>query len=487
MVPFGIAVARKPRRSRTHRMKSLQTRLKRIYSIFLRDIIFLLRISHHRSKALVLDMDWYRFSLSEEEIHNYLYNNKMLKQYINFVRVDRHEIFQGKSSNLHVTKENYREVSSHGMNLWGICKATIASNLGAIKPDLNNKQHLLEVRTIYDQAATGLSNLKSIFQKLKPDGVFVFQGGVFDSRCVVEMARRFSTNVVGIENSMVGGMVILDNLSGQIINRHLMARIGSDLMEILDPTDSQREKTFNIWRDKIVDKAGEHKTGGIDNPEDMRTALGLNHHHKLLLLLGQVRTDASIILDSPIYPDPVDMIEEVSKCVKKLKGVTLLIRLHPKELTGESLNGIPYDRMTYRELVRRGIDQLPNVKIVEDASFNTYTLMDLADAGVTITSQSGLEMCLLGKPVLVCGNAFYGRKGFTLDLGHASALESTLNFLINEAEMTKEQHKHALDFLFLLFERHLFDHQLSMRVDRLLELFAPNLVRGQYHAPKGYC
>ncbi len=456
-------------------MKSLNQRTRRIYSVLMRDLMALSRITRDSSKALFLDMNWYRFCLNEEEVQEHLYNNETLKRHINFVRIERHQIFNGSSFLTEdITGNNYKQVSFMGLNLWGLCKATIASNLSVIEPDLSNTEHSEEVRRIYGEASTGLKTLDELFSKLKPDGVFIFQGGVFDSRCVVEVARRLGINVVGIENSMVGGMVILDNLSGQILNRHSMARMGLELLETCEIKDKQRDEAFRIWKEAIQQKAEEHRTGGIDNPTDIRDVLSLEANGKILLLLGQVRTDASIILDSRIYPDPVDMIEAVAECVGEMKDVTLLVRLHPKELVGQSLNRTPYERMTYKALRARAIDRLPWVRIVEDSRFSTYALMEMATAGITITSQSGFEMCLLGKPVMVCGDAFYGNKGFTLDLGHRKGLKSMVKFLIKEARLTEEQHRRALDYLSLLMERHLFDRQLSLRQDRLLRLFLSN-------------
>jgi capsule polysaccharide export protein KpsC/LpsZ len=360
-----------------------------------------------------------------------------------------------------------------GLNLWGICKATIASHLASLKIDFNNLSHKKEIQRIYGLAILGIRNLNYFFKRVKPDAVLIFQGGVFDSRCVVEIAKRFNINVIGIENSMIGGMILLDNLSGQIINRHFMAHLGSELLEIEQITDEDRENAFNFWKSHIKDKAVEHKTGGIDSVDEIMNALNLQPDNKILLLLGQVRTDASIVLDSHLFNDPVDMIEAVAIHVSKNTDVKLIIRLHPKELSGTSLNRVPYDRMTYKILKEKGIDRLQNVIIIEDSLFNTYTLMKIAHAGITINSQSGLEMCLLRKPVMVCGRAFYGNKGFTVDLGHPSALKPTIDYLIQDAVMNEDKHRLAMSFFYLFFRRNFFDHQLLIHEKSLFRIFCP--------------
>lgn len=449
-----------------------------IYFDFLRDpLIAFTRCFSRKDKALILDMDWYRWCLKEEEVMYNLHANPILSPCCDFLRIERDQLFKEDVPLEGVTGQNYREISYDGFNLWGICKATVAAKLGQIKIDIKDPNHLAELAKIYGRAAKGIERVEKLFLKLKPDSVFVSQGGVFDSRCVVEVARRLGVRVIGIENSMVGGFVILDDLSGLILNRYSLARVGRELLETHNVTKEDRKRTFNIWKQKLSDKADEHKTGGVDNATEIRDILSLTEGKKIILLLAQVRTDASIALDSTIYEDPVDMIEKIAEFAQDADNVILLIRLHPKEFQGASFSGTPYNRMTYKALIDRGIDKLDNVRIVEDVKINTYTLMDIADGGITINSQAGLEMSMLGKPVMVCGNAFYGGKGFTLDVADECALEATFNKLVSDFPMTEKQKEDALNFFHLLYERHLFDHKMSLHPERLKELFCRKIIR----------
>ncbi|GEM_PF-2155029 len=453
-------------------LKKLYDILVKIYFDIIRDpLVAVCGRLKKVPKKLVLDMDWYHWCLTEQEERLNLHSHPLISRYADFIRIERSQVFKKKDPPLEISQADYKGFTYGGFNLWGICKATILSNLGALKIEPENPGHLKEVQRVYGEAVVGIENIRKLFKRLRPDTVFVCQGGVFDSRCIIEVARRAGINVVGVENSMIGGFIIFDNLSGLIINRYSLARLGSEILETWQVTDSDRKKVFEMWRRKLSEKADEHKTGGVDGAEEIRKALDIPEGKSLLLLLTQVRTDASIALDSTLYEDPVDMIVEVAKSIRDSEDTLLLIRLHPKEFMGKAPNGIPYNRMTYNLLRERGIDRMPNVKIVEDPRYNTYTLMEIANAGVTINSQAGFEMCLLGKPVMVCGNAFYGNKGFTVDLGHPAALKPTLDFLVHKAEMSPGQHERALNFLHFLYTRHLFDHKLSINQERLAEIF----------------
>jgi hypothetical protein len=453
-------------------LEKLYTYAATVYFDFIRDpIVAAVRCLSRDRKTLILDMDWYRWALDEKEIRDALYCHPEISPKAVFLRIKREQIFDGRYPKPEFDLERYKECVYSGYNLWGICKATIICGLGTYKIDTRENSHRDEINKIFLEAARAIDNLDTLFNRLKPDTVFLFQGGFFDSRCIVEVARRYGINAVGVERSMIGGLVVMDNLTGQIINRHSLALTGAELLETWAVSSSERKQAFNVWKSRLAGKTEDHKTGGIDKAAEIEELLAIPDGKKVLLLLAQVRTDSSVVLDSPIYQDPVDMIEDTAGYLRGVNDTVLVIRLHPKEFLGSSPRGAPYDRMTYRCLVERGIDKLPNVRIAEDPRFNTYTLMDMASAGITINSQAGFEMCLLGKPVMVCGNAFYANKGFTVDLGHRAALEAMLDFLLNKAVMTEEQQNRALDLLHFLYTRHLFDHGLSGTRGRIAQIF----------------
>lgn len=422
-------------------------------------------------RKIILDMDWYRWGLKEHEIREHLYGHETLSKHADFIRIKREDIFNDEKPYPGVTPGNYRDISFEGFNLWGICKVSIAVRIGAGSPDHENEEQFRQISIVYGSAASGISRLKEVFDEMEPDSVFVCQGGIYDSRCVVEVARDRGINVVGIENSMVSDYILLDNLTGQIVNRLSLARIGGELLEARDITEEQRNEAYGFWEENLSKKKEEHKTGGIDSEDEMRKIFNIPGDKKILLLLGQIRTDASIILDSNLYDDPVNMILNVADHVKDIEDTILVIRLHPKEFRMVSPAGIPYSRATYKALIKKGVDKIENVRIVEDTRFNTYTLMKMADAGITITSQSGLEMLLLGKPVMVCGNAFYGNKGFTVDLGHPAALNACIDYILDNSVLTSEKHRLALNFFYLFYSRHIFNHRLSGKDGRLARIF----------------
>lgn len=448
---------------------------KALYNNAVRDpFISLCRGLSKSGKELILDMDWYRWCLSEEEVHTNLYKHPILSKYASFLRIERQQVFKREKHALGVSEENYRNILHEGLNLWDMCKTSIAYSTGEISPNMDNPEHLKMVTDIYDEAISGLEKLKKTFKRLKPDSILICQEAAFESRCIIEAAGQLGINVVGIENSMIGGLIVLDYLTSKEDSGESLVRPAEETAEKYDVSEEQRKEAYDVWERKLSEKAEEHKTGGIDSPDEIRRALDIPDGKNILLLIGQVRVDAAITRYSKLYPDPVDMIERAAGIAEKMPDTILVIKLHPKEISGFSPAGIPYDHNTFKKIKERGIDKFSNVRVVEDTEINTFSLMDMACAGLTITSQAGLEMCIKGKPVMVCGEAFYGRRGFTTDLLETENFDDTIKKLVNEGGLSEEKHKLALDFLYLYCQRHLFDHKFTVHQKQLLEIFLGN-------------
>lgn len=106
-----------------------------------------------------------------------------------------------------------------------------------------------------------------------------------------------------------------------------------------------------------------------------------------------VPADAALTLRSPEYLDQYTLIDFISRSIPCTHKV--LIKEHPA-LVG----AVSYTRM--RELLARR----DNV-ILLDPGINNYDILRASDAVLTVNSKSGAEALLLGKPVIVLGDAFY--------------------------------------------------------------------------------
>ena len=106
-----------------------------------------------------------------------------------------------------------------------------------------------------------------------------------------------------------------------------------------------------------------------------------------------VPADMALTLRSPEYLDQVATIDFLLRTIPDTH--ILAAKEHPAQI-----GAIPADRLF--ELARR----FDNFVLVPPQT-NNYTVLGRADAIVSVNSKSGAEALLLGKPVVVMGDAFY--------------------------------------------------------------------------------
>ena len=106
-----------------------------------------------------------------------------------------------------------------------------------------------------------------------------------------------------------------------------------------------------------------------------------------------VPADAALTLRTPEFLDQYALIDYIARALPSSHKV--VIKEHPA-LVG----AVEYRRV--RDLLRRR-DNL----ILLDPGINNYEVLGRADAVITVNSKSGAEGLLLGRPVIVLGNAFY--------------------------------------------------------------------------------
>jgi len=88
----------------------------------------------------------------------------------------------------------------------------------------------------------------------------------------------------------------------------------------------------------------------------------------------------------------------------------VIVRAHPAEAA--HWGGRERSEDTLRAA---GIDSDRLVVMPAETQVNTYALMEACRLGVVFSSTTGLEMSMLGRPVLVGTHAYYTRRGFTVD------------------------------------------------------------------------
>ncbi len=105
------------------------------------------------------------------------------------------------------------------------------------------------------------------------------------------------------------------------------------------------------------------------------------------------------------YESQTTWVHDVVGWVKDREDVELVIRVHPN-LSGDSGLGRAVEEFEFYRQLKSALPA--NLRVVmPDDPLNSYALMDAADVGLTYVSAVGLEMAMLGKPVVLASRAFY--------------------------------------------------------------------------------
>ena len=423
-----------------------------------------LKLSSLRFKGAkkVLLLHWYQWvkvDLEEQLSNEYLILKPSRKEVMaQVVKVE---------SPVKVNQSNYQHLTYDNIDLWEVCKSSICDHL--IKTSLTDSSDFEVIESYYNKAIHLIQAFTKFYQQYRPHSVVVEQGFQYDMRIAVEIARKFNCKTIAIENSFLKDYFFMDSSSGGICNRHFLARNAWDIIKAHSLDVSQKEKVRNF----MASYSTTISQGSNAALEELRQKATKGSQKKIALLFGQVATDAAIVMDSYIYPDILDFMEDAAQIMKEYQEeYQLVIRLHPKEAYGNNHHGVPFDNMTLKRLQERGIDQLDHVTIFHSKEVNTYQLMELAELGLVINSQTGLEFLSQYKPLVVLGDAFYANKGFTHDVSCQEAFPLIVKKVIENPALSDHQ-KSAIDqFLYYMIFEYLYPKDLLDCKQRLASLFS---------------
>lgn len=131
-----------------------------------------------------------------------------------------------------------------------------------------------------------------------------------------------------------------------------------------------------------------------------------NKEKKVILVPGQVESDASIKYGAVNIKTNLQLLNEVSK---NNEESLIIYKPHPDVLSGNRKGENPEEEIASLKKL------YPNVTYHIEKSANILDCFDVADEVHVITSTSGLEAILRGKKVFTYGLPFYGGYGLTID------------------------------------------------------------------------
>jgi capsule polysaccharide export protein KpsC/LpsZ len=132
--------------------------------------------------------------------------------------------------------------------------------------------------------------------------------------------------------------------------------------------------------------------------------------------------------------------------VKNITNVQWVIKVHPAEARFDQKYGM-------ENLIKSYLPVLPNhIRVLAaEEDINPLDFFDTIDGLVTIFGTSGLELAIKGKPVVLAGEAHYGRKGFTYDADSQEHYHDLLRQVSEIPVLTATQTKMARKYAYCYF------------------------------------
>lgn len=297
-----------------------------------------------------------------------------------------------------------------------------------------------------------LIRITNLFDKFAPKSLVLVQG--YEPINAVARLIAISRNIpmIAIENTALFDRMLWDNISGITTNKSLAKnyfwRFGDSVQDEL-----VTQYIGRLIRDTKSKKQGEHMS-----PNKIYVTNG--YKKRRVLFLAQVYTDSSVLFGSGTWRDQVEIIVALANLARDF-SFQLIIKLHPKEISGSApVTYVKYNKLTYRKI--RSSKEFQNeillgadVVIDHDNEFDTYALIAATDVAVTTNSQAGLEAAIRGVPTIVCGDAYYGSMGFTLEAPDSEILKSQLYKSLHFNETDKLRLAQAAKiFTYIYFEKY---------------------------------
>jgi hypothetical protein len=363
-------------------------------------------------------------------------------------------------------------LSWDGMNLAEVVRGSAAAELVCAQP---RGEVLRGMRWLMEEAIQCYEATKrALTMPRGPRALVAWNGLYHRTRAAAEAARQVGAGVIVQESSFLAGMDFLEEATTATGNHSSVGRLSLDRLRFQAFGEAEKAEAAAVLARHAVQVNAPTGRVTAEERECVLRGLGLAPSTKVLLLLGQVCFDTAITYGATHTADIVELARIAAEAVARRPGWALVVRPHPLE--HGSLPGMPArieHGPSYVRLMEAGLNDLPQVRVQDPRTVSPYAMMRVSQAGLTITSQSGLEMAAMyGKPVVVAGDAFFAGKGFTRDAGTKEGLGASILAVLEEPVLSAEAHAKALQFVRFLAREALFPHDLAREPRREAEAVA---------------
>jgi len=202
-------------------------------------------------------------------------------------------------------------------------------------------------------------------------------------------------------------------VSGNNAHQGMLSDSGWELRRAKPLTAREKEILDSYVRKRYTQGSGDISVIAAPkgNEEAILEQLQIDRSKPIWCIFANLGWDASLDVAPMAFSTPSEWLVETMKAIIDNSNVQWLVKIHPAEKTTETVQGA-------EDTIRQNFQQLPpNMKIIPpDTKVNTYDIFTVIDGGVTcLGNTTGLELSMLGKPMIIAGESLYAKRGFSYD------------------------------------------------------------------------
>lgn len=250
-------------------------------------------------------------------------------------------------------------------------------------------------------------------ERFKPDRLLMSQGCYVDYGTALSVAMNVGIPVIVWGGSYLEHHCYLHTITQSKNRSYQMLSEEAWQQRKEQPLTDQENERLNSYLEAryTTDLAFDLRLSSLPiAPDELRSQLDLSGGAPVWCIFTHLSWD-NVFNYAPMAFDTVESwVLDTVRTIMTLPEVTWLVKIHPAEVYTATVHGV-------QSLIEKHFSGLPpHVRVIPaDSGINVYGLYSIADGGVTVFGTPGLEMALLGKPVIVAGEAHYAGKGFTYD------------------------------------------------------------------------
>jgi hypothetical protein len=306
-----------------------------------------------------------------------------------------------------VASADLRFASFQGKPLGEWVLSSVISYFRQYPPDLNNWHVVSVYRGFLFSAAIVAAGISNYLEANAVDSALLFNGRQSITRVALEIFRERGIRVLTHERA--------EYQRGHITvkaNAHCMSlEPFKDFWRMWAQVPLQRESLVSTLKWLVQRRYGANLAWIPFNnssvaTSSLRASLNFSPDKRLWALFTSSTDEVAgdPLMRGP-YESQAEWVRDVVQWVESRDDVQLVIKVHPN-LGGNGYIGKAIDELRIYQKMKSALPA--NVRIIlPDDSVNAYALAEEADAGLTFGSTIGLEMAMMGKPILLASRGLY--------------------------------------------------------------------------------